>query len=253
MEKKVSVRLELPCYMFDCNARLRPTSFMDIAQDLADIGSEQIQATDAQLSPHGLAWVLARMSVRFESMPERYDSVVGETWHRGREGAFYMRDYLLKDGNGAVAVRAGASWILMDVESRHAVFGGKLPSEPALSFLVSGLPQNPDRVMSRDCPKIVLPKGVEAEYVSTHRVAYSDIDYNGHTNNAKYVSWAMDAMPQDYVISHALRELSINFVMESHLGEYVDLFVADEGEGRFYVIGNHGDSRIFIMELEFQA
>lgn len=250
MEKKFSVGLDLPCYMFDCNARLRPASFMDIAQALAEKGSVQIHATDPDLAPHGLAWVLARMRVCFDSLPERYDSVVGQTWHRGLDSIFYMRDYQLLDASGSAVVRASSSWILMDLFSRHIVFGDKLPSDPSIAFLVSGLPQNPKRLLDEDCLKLVVPRELVLEHVASHRVVYSDLDYNGHTNNAKYTVWAMDALPSDYVTNHSLKEISINFNLESHLGQIVDMFVARDGD-TFYVVGKHSDTQIFIAELQF--
>lgn len=246
----MSVGLDLPCYMFDCNARLRPASFMDIAQSLAEKGSIQISATDPDLAPHHLAWVLARMTVRFDSLPWRYSSVTGETWHRGLDGLFYMRDYQLLDAAGAPAVRASSSWILMNLESRHIVFGSKLPSDPSLAFLVSGAPQNPSRVLDEDCPKLVVPHDLPLELASSHQVVYSDLDYNGHTNNAKYTVWAMDALPSSFVSQHPLRAISLNFNLESHLGDVVDLYVASTSTV-FYVVGKCADTQIFIAELVF--
>jgi len=223
---------------------------MDIAQGLAEKGSWQIYATDADLAPFDLAWVLARMTVRFDSLPSRGDSVSGETWHRGLDGIFYMRDYQLIDSAGSVAVRASSSWILMNLSSRHIVFGNKLPSDPSISFLVSGQPQNPDKVLEEDCQKLVIPHGLTPVLALSHKVVYSDLDYNGHTNNAKYTVWAMDALPQDYVTAHSLKEISINFNLESHLGETVDLYVARDGD-LFYVTGKSADTQIFIAELKF--
>jgi len=251
MEKKVSARFDLPCYMFDCNARMRPASFMDLAQALAEKGSEQIYATDADLAPFDLAWVLARMTVRFDSFPVRTDSVVGETWHRGLDGLFYMRDYQLIGVSGEPVIRACSSWILMNLSSRHMVYGDKLPSDPSIAFLVSGLPQNPSRVLPDDCPKLAVPHGIEMTLAASHEVVYSDLDYNGHTNNAKYTVWAMDVLPADFVCSHALKEISLNFNLESHLGEVVDLFVASESCSSFFVVGKHADVQIFIAKLSF--
>jgi len=251
MEKKVSVRMDLPCYMFDCNARLRPASFMDIAQALAEKGSEQISATDADLAHHNLAWVLARMTVRFDSLPVRTDSVTGETWHRGLDGLFYMRDYQLTGASGDAVVRAGSSWILMDLGTRHIVYGDKLPSDPTLAFLVSGQPQNSERVLSEDCAKLVVPRDLPLTHAASHVVVYSDLDYNGHTNNAKYTVWSMDALPADFVTTHFLKEISINFNLESHLGDVVDLYVARPSGNSFFVVGKHQDTQIFIAELCF--
>ena len=79
--------------MFDCNALLRPSSFMDIAQELAAKGSGQLGIPDRVLAQYGLVWILARMRVDFLKTPRRLDSVSARTWHRGAESLFYIRDY----------------------------------------------------------------------------------------------------------------------------------------------------------------
>ena len=42
-----------------------------------------------------------------------------------------------------------------------------------------------------------LEKVKNKEYVSNFKVRYSDIDFNKHVNNVKYVQWFMDSVPQE--------------------------------------------------------
>ena len=46
------------------------------------------------------------------------------------------------------------------------------------------------------------------------RVAYSDIDYNEHMNNARYVQWIQDAVPEDALAGAAALRLDINYLAE---------------------------------------
>ena len=106
MENKLSYKLDIPCYMFDNRSLLRASSFMDIAQELATQGSFQLGFSDRQMAPHNIVWILARMSVRFNTLPPMYSTVTAQTWHRGLKGLCYIRDYRLLGENGESLVDA---------------------------------------------------------------------------------------------------------------------------------------------------
>ena len=140
--------LDIPCYFFDINQRLRPAGFFDIAQDLAVHGSAMVGAPDWVLKERGLAWILARMHVRYERLPRLYDKVCIQTWHSGVAGPIYTRDYQMLDASGKVLIRATSSWGLMDVNARS------LAKAERIFDLLPPEPQWPGRALE-DAPKIV--------------------------------------------------------------------------------------------------
>ena len=93
-----------------------------------------------------------------------------------------------------------------------------------------------------------MPKGAEPEKVAEHKVAYSDVDMNGHTNNARYLVWAMDVLDYDFAVNNPVKDVKINFNNETRPGETVELFKA-ESEGKIYVEGKVGDKSAFCVEL----
>ncbi|MBO4263387.1 MAG: hypothetical protein J5871_01750 [Bacteroidales bacterium] len=244
MENRYKTELELPCYMFDRASRLRPAAFMDVAQDLATRGARQIGCADAVLLRHHMVWILARMYVRFTCLPHFGDRVSLETWHRGEEGLFYNREYRMLFPDGTPAVTATSAWILMDVRSRKLV-------RPENAVPLQGVPaQDAGQAAGRSAPKIVAPKTPDFSPAGTHTVRYSDVDYNRHANNAKYVVWAMDVLPFGLAAETPLRELSINFNREALPGEEVALFVASAGD-TYFVEGRIGGLQVFICKLVF--
>ncbi len=103
------------------------------------------------------------------------------------------------------------------------------------------------------CPSVryfVVPHDAVLQKVDEHRVAYSDIDVNQHVNNARYIAWAMDAIPEEVVNDRPVSEVSINFIKEAIPGEVVDLYHA-EAEGVHYVEGKVADSVIFTTRFVF--
>ena len=82
-------------------------------------------------------------------------------------------------------------------------------------------------------------------------VRYSDVDHNEHANNVKYTVWAMDALPEELVYDHHVKELTINFNKEARPGDTVDLYHLQEADGSHIIEGRTGEHQVFIERLRF--
>lgn len=244
MEEKLERGLTLPCYMADCHSRLRPASFFDLAQDMALLGGEQLGFGESQLSPLGIVWVLARMEVRFVRDVWKEENIRMETWHRGLQGPFLVRDYRLIGSDGEPSVISSSSWILMELESRKALRPDQLPPCARKEA------QCEEAVFDHIPGKVVATRGVEVEKRCSKRVNYSDVDSNLHANNAKYIVWAMDCLPDELAYSRKVEEMSINFNREALPGEVVDLYHIPSGDTH-YIEGRIADRQIFIVRITF--
>ena len=222
--------------MVDAHRRLRASCFMEIAQELAGQGAEQLHMSDSDLAPLGAVWVLARQHVEFPDTPVRDQEVVLSTWHKGLKGVQYLRDYSVTDTDGRPLVLSTSSWIIMSLNDRHML------RPDVLEQYVPSSPQCSCHAVEAACAKIIPPKDLALQPVGGHEVRYSDVDYNGHTNNTKYIVWSLDSLPQDIVFGSRLKEFDINYNKESHLGETVSLYAARDG-GAWYVEGRAADGQ----------
>lgn len=208
-----SQQLCIPCYQTDRQGLLKPTAFMDMAQEIAYWAAEALGFGYDSLHVHHTAWVLARMHIRFLHPVRWRDSVSLQTWHKGVSGLFYLRDFLLRDTNGETAIAATTSWVVMDERTRRLV----RPED--LQHLLQV--EQTDHALTEPAPKLILPK--EMEYVGEHTVSNTEIDINAHTNNARYVAWAIDSLPSDEAV-RPVREFCINFNKETTEGDLVQLY-----------------------------
>ena len=246
LSDKTSRDLRVPCYMTDPHARLRPTAFLDLAQDIAVQGADQLKFGDVELKAFDYAWVLACQHVRFERPVQHKEPVKIMTWHKGPLGLFFLRDYLLLGSDGEVSVRSTSSWVVMNMTERRVV------RNDFLSGIVSTDPQSTDHAIEEPAVKVTVPRGTELERIGAHRVHFSDVDYNQHANNVKYTAWAMDALPEELVYEKTLKELTINFNKEARPGETVELFHTMDPDGAHIVEGRVGDHQVFIEKLLFE-
>jgi len=240
-EDKYSERYDISCYRTDCHRVLRPSAFLDCAQDIATKAAKALDFGDAALHKHGCVWVLAKMQVKFLRPVKFEENVKLFTWHKGLRGLNFLRDYQMRGEDGTPVVNSTSSWIIMNLETRRLT-----RDIESLGFIPSG-PQSPDNAVEEPCPKIFLPKDSSIQRVGSHEVRYSDVDFNGHVNNVKYSVWAMDAIPEEVVYGKFLKELTINFNSEAHPEDTVELFRAETGEeGTFVVEGRCAEHQTFI-------
>lgn len=245
MNSKYSEDSIVSCYMSDCHHLLRPESFLDLAQQMA-VKAAQVQSfSDDALKSHDCAWILARMRTRFERKVRFDEKIHLDTWHRGLDGLYFIRDYQLKDSGGAVAVNSTSSWIVMNLESRRICRGEEVMA------LIPQESQSTEAAIAEPCPKLSFPKGCALKEIGAHRVNWSDVDYNGHANNVKYTVWALDNLPQDLVFGHFLKEVTINFNKEARAGETVTLYHTEDNDAHI-VEGRSGDHQVFIESLIFE-
>lgn len=235
--------LKLPCYMTDFRYRMRPTAFMDLAQQIGEDDAEAGGFGFSFLRERGLAWVLARQSVEFYALPRFKDQLEMQTWHRGVTGPFYIRDYRLIGADGEVAVASSSSWVLLDLNTRAMVMPGRLDL-PMVEDAAPGL-----RALEGFATKVIPPRGVVPVKVGERTALFSDIDYNNHVNNVRYIAWAIDVLPMDLLSEKPVRSLSINFNHEVHPGETVELYLQENPSGEYFVEGRVESRQAFIVRL----
>lgn len=242
--EKLERRFHIPCYATDVNCGLRPAAFMDMTQELANRHADILGFGFDQLQQTRTAWVLSRMHFRFNSYPKWRDEMTLRTWHKGPEGLFYLRDFQLLGDDGSVCVEATTSWLVVNIDTRRLVRGVVLDETTACH----------DHAIEESCDRIQMPKDVDPVPAGVHRVGYSDIDMNGHTNNAMYLVWAMDALDYAVTSSRPVREVKINFNQETRPGDDVEFFRAVLEEGttaRHWVEGKVAGKSVFCAEILF--
>ena len=237
--------ITIPCYDTDAAWRLKPSSFMNLAQEAAGRHAVHLGFGYDDLIKSNTAWILSRVHVEFTDTPKWREDITLTTWHKGLNRLFFLRDFLLSDAQGRERVKATTSWLVLNLETRRLVRDPKLIEDGTVCT---------DNVLEIPADKVTLPKDVEAEFVMEHVVAYSDVDTNGHTNNAMYMQWAMDAV--DYQISSVrpVKEFTINFNHETKAGDKVSLFrVSEEREDglHVYIEGRLPESQSFVVEIVF--
>lgn len=205
------------------------------------LGSQilNVAGTDAQskgfgvdvLSKNNRSWVLSRMAIEIDSRPEQYTDTAISTWVNENSRVLSTRNFEVADSDGHIFCRAVSQWCLIDFARRVPV---------ALSEIMDLCnPYICDAPSPCAAPRKVL--GIEAQTTTTHRVAYSDIDFNGHVNTMRYIVLMIDMLPIELLESNRPLRLDIHFMHECRLGQTLTVgYEQREQTSLFEITNNEG-------------
>ena len=183
--KKYIQNHKIACYDTDAAWRLKPASFMNLAQEAAGNHAVFLGFGYDDLIKTNTAWILSRVHVEFIDTPLWREDITLTTWHKGLNRLFFLRDFILTDKDGKERMKATTSWLVMNLETRRLVRDPGLMEDGTVCT---------ENALETPADKVQMPKDMEPEHVIDHVVAYSDIDTNAHANNAMYMRWMQSVM-----------------------------------------------------------
>ncbi|MDR1429994.1 MAG: acyl-ACP thioesterase [Spirochaetaceae bacterium] len=218
--------ITVPFSGVDKTNRMKLSTAFDFFQDAANNHAEDLGVGRDEFERAGHIWVLSRMSVFMERRPEWNEELVMRTWPRGTAKLFAIRDYELADKEGKSVVRGRSGWIIVESKTRR-------PLRP--EALVENMPRNEGRDALPDGAGAVPAlrevssgdgSASQAVRAAERRAAYSDIDMNGHVNNARYIEWIEDALDPGRLYGAEHLRLDINYTSEVLPGETIELWTS---------------------------
>ncbi len=243
MLQKYSGDYRIPSSDTDINSTLRPSAFLNLAQEAANINAQDMGFGYDELREANTAWILSRVHVIFHKLPKWRDQINIQSWHKGQKSLFYLRDFIVTNPEGEKLISSTTSWLVLNLETRRLVRNSAVADKLAESI-------NED-VIEEMAPKVQAPKDVEPVLAMEHKVVYSDLDVNQHVNNVMYTVWAMDAVGLEVTTQKPLKELKINFNNEIKPGDTVQIYKYEVAPDVFIIEGKVGDTSSFIEELTF--
>ena len=199
-------------YESDKSTRATPIALLQFMQESAWNHAEHLQLGFTHLSQKGLAWILARLSLKITQLPRWHKKIILETWPSGLERLFAYRDFRISSEDKKELAIGSTSWITIDVERRRPQ-----KTDTYLNLQTS----DAERVFPQFTGKI--PAISDIDSVSHRKVYFSYLDVNGHVNNVKYLEFVIDSLPFDFLNDHHLELLEINFLAEALYDDIIEI------------------------------
>ena len=218
----------------DVNGQWRPSAMLEEMQEISGTHCALLGCGRDDLLKRGVVWVLARSEVQMERYPAIGEQITVQTFHKPVRLRFFPRYYIFTDSQGETVGKAGALWLLMDLQTRQTISAGDIAAL---------LPDNSDLAAPMALPATVGQLQGE-ETVSEYQPVYTDLDVNGHVNNTRYADWLCNALGVDTMRQYQLQNLVLNYNAEVVPGQHVSLHLTLQGLD-LRMAGYHGEKVAF--------
>lgn len=224
--------------------RLKPSRLLLMAQQVSGEHSDLLGLTYEELARRGLFWAVIRNRLQVTRLPREGETIRMETWPLPTTRTAYPRSTVAFDADGNELFRTMSLWILMRFDSRDMV----LPSKSGVTVegTVRGLELASPRSLA------VRPMSNQLE----RTVRFTDLDRNGHMNNARYLEWVDDLLPSGFHQSHPIGDVTLCYVNEAREGQSLTVGWDMDEQGALMVDihSPNGDEnqRIFAARITFE-
>lgn len=210
---KFSQHYSIKWHDTDANRQVRPSALVTYLQETANEHLIHIGISlDDLRDQYGLAFILGSISVRAYKPLFSGDKIEVQTWTSGERGFRHHRCFrVLRDGE--IVAEATTIWALINLQNGNLVKVENMPYhiEPEELITLSDLP-----------PRLKMPQLSTMEQVGERRIAYSDIDYNGHMNNTRYPDMLCDFVPD--MCNHRVTGMVLSYRKEAAFGNTLCVF-----------------------------
>jgi len=188
----------------------------------------------------GQAWLLTRVAMRIQRMPDPLEHVVTLLWNRGNVGTTLFHDMELRSESGELLLSCSGSWKVFDLNAFRS-----LETSEVAGGIVTVINEKAD---APECKKIVPEDGLTL--LGQRPVVYTDLDCNHHVNNVNYTRIAEDFLPAEYR-GRVLDEYYVNFISPAKYGETLEISGQPTEKG-YLIQGATGDTLHFRSEFVFK-
>lgn len=184
---------------YNRNGKLSYEAILQILENAAGNHSANSGDSIADANKNGIAWILTEWRVKIVHRPENGESLNITTWVRGKAPARAVyRDFLLTDANGTEVIRAEAKFALFDLTTSRLT---------RISEELFGSYQPESKTVFEDSQRLRAPSEFTSE--KELQLRRSDIDFNGHVHNTRYIDLAMEVLPNEIFASDDFSEFHV--------------------------------------------
>lgn len=185
---------------------------------------------------HHHVWVLARLIINMEEMPQTGQAYNIQTWVAKVYHQFTDRLFTISSPDGQAFGHAFSTWALINYDTREPMDLANLPEGNISNYIAT---ENIPLTRAGRCR-------VTAESPTrSNPVYYSDLDINGHVNSIRYIQMAADVFTQEICRDgHCLYRVEVGFANETYLGDTLHFYTDGFHDNQAQVEIKRNDGKI---------
>lgn len=231
MIEKYTKRFNIDFKDADLRMKLRMSSLVDYMQEIAGEHAYQLGLNFFGQEKE-VYWIVSRAKMHLEEYPNWNDTITMSTYPAGIDKLFAVRRFDIHNEEGEAMGYIIADYVLMDTATQRPV----RPQNLGGSFEMLCYPYEGESL-----PKLKAP--VEVTSCDRRKARYSEIDVNGHMNNAHYVRWAMDMMSSRELAEKEVQSIQTNYITSILEGDEVSMARGLDENGDTIIQGTSLDGK----------
>lgn len=200
-------------YEIDNRKQATPAALVRLMQEAAMQNVLKLKLSVWDLEPHHISWVLMRLYLQINRLPQLNERIQIQTYPAGFEKVFTHRDYKVFAEDDELLAYSSSTWLLMDTNTRRMT---RIPAF-IMQYQQHVLPES-------EClphPIDRLPAFESADRQKTYVVNWHDLDWNMHLNNTIYIQWMLETLPDEILQNAQLERFDLLFKMEGRWKENI--------------------------------
>jgi len=193
------------------NGELGIINLMNYFEEVALLQSEKCNVGFKYYMENHVIWMLHKWNISIFQYPGFGQQIRIQTLPVSVSGFMGYRKFWVYDANGAIMASADSAWIFLNTQTKRPA---RINDDMKHAYGHFGKPD----------AKMEFPLVAEVNnpaYRKTFEVQKSDIDMNNHVHNTRYVHWALETLPEDFLREHRLVNLVVEYKKETTLGQVI--------------------------------
>lgn len=202
---------------------LKPSGIMDILQDIAGVHANELGIGFNDLLKKNLIWVVLYTKIDiYDELPKFSDNVLVKTYPIPPTLLEHNREYMMYKDNKLILTGI-SKWILLDSVS-HKI-------KRASEISVEGEYYSDIIYTEKLQRRLYLNKELAIKEIE-YKIRLSDLDHNGHMNNARYfdIIYEMDISNKEKI-----KSIEISFISEAHYNDIIHLYAYTDEKYDYYI------------------
>lgn len=210
-------------------------------QEVAGLHTEAMKTGYHHLRAQNGAWVLTKQLMEIDRLPNALEEFTIHTWSNKYSKIVANRNFIVTDSKGKSIIKVSTDWIVLNLLKRRIL--------PLTKIDLSSTKSYNCEVFSHDLTKIELIKDNPVNSF-TKKVRFSDIDFNGHMNNTRYVDLAIDSVADRFSQRNSLKSINTNFIREVSLDDeiMVNCYQCGEDTYQHQLVRVNDEQEVFTAE-----
>ncbi len=205
---KFSEEFELKTYQCNQFGSMKLKTLFDYFQELAGDHADKLGLGYEECISKNCAWVCSKYHVIIDKLPQLKTKISIETWPSKFIGPMGLREFIVKDAENNVLVKAVSQWVMVDLVNFKPVNIKSMFDCSSIQFGES---------LGVDLEKLSID--ISDEFCTSEILRYDDVDVNHHVNNAVYISLIEDNLFKKLNSDFNISDIVVDFKKSAILSD----------------------------------